>query len=92
MQKGDIVTIMTPIGEYVGRFENQKNGDLFISDPRLIVSNPNEPGKIGFGRGVCMSAIENVDEVVFNDYLFVTPTNKTFESAWREATSGLVTV
>ena len=49
-----------------------------------------EEGKIGFGRGVCMSAVENVEEVTFNDYLFVTPTNDTFTKAWREATSGLI--
>jgi hypothetical protein len=49
-----------------------------------------EEGKVGFGRGVCMSAIENVEEVTFHDYMFVTPTNETFTKAWREATSGLI--
>lgn len=88
MKKGDIVTVMTPIGEYICRFENESDDGLYVTDPRLIVAG--EEGKIGFGRGVCMSAVENVEEVTFNDYLFVTPTNDTFTKAWREATSGLI--
>jgi hypothetical protein len=88
MQKGDVITIMTPIGEYVGRFENLSKGELYVTDPKLIVNSPDN--KVGFGRGVCMSAVENIEEVTFCNYLFVAPTNEVFEKAWREATSGLI--
>ena len=88
MQKGDIVTVMTQIGEYICRYENESDTGLYVTDPRLMVVG--EEGKVGFGRGVCMSAVENVEEVTFHDYMFVTPTNETFTKAWREATSGLI--
>ena len=37
MQKGDIVTVMTQIGEYICRFENQSENGLYVTDPRLMV-------------------------------------------------------
>jgi len=37
-----------------------------------------------------MSAVENIEEVTFCNYLFIAPTNEVFEKAWREATSGLI--
>lgn len=88
MNKGTVVTVMTTVGEYIGRFEKFEDGNVHVDNPRLIVKSPD--GDIGFGRGVCMSAIENPRSVVFNDVLFVVPTNDSFEKAWIEATSGII--
>ena len=90
MEKGDVVTVMTSIGEYIARFEGMASNGVTVTDPRLIVSNP-QTQEIGFGRGVCMSAVENVDRVTFGDIIFVTPTNDKFTKAWREAVSGIIT-
>jgi len=88
MNKGTVVTVMTTVGEYIGRLDKFEDGNVHVDNPRLIVKSPD--GDIGFGRGVCMSAIENPPNVVFNDVLFVVPTNDSFEKAWLEATSGII--
>ena len=88
LKKGDIVTIMTGIGEYIGKYVETNEGTVVADNPRLIVQDPE--GNIGFGRGVCMSAIENPKNLTFNDVLFVVPTNESFEKAWIEATSGII--
>lgn len=88
MKKGDIVTVMTGVGEYIARLDRIDNGSVYVQDPRLIVKSPE--GQIGFGRGVCMSAIENPKELVFTDVIFVVQTNESFEKAWVEATSGII--
>lgn len=85
---GAVVTVMTQIGEYVGRLEKIEDGNVYLKNPRLIVKGPE--GEIGFGRGVCMSAVEQPPEVVFTDSIFVVKTNDDFESSWIEATSGII--
>jgi len=88
IKKGDIVTIMTGIGEYIGKYQSEEGTTVTCNDPRLIVNTPE--GDIGFGRGVCMSAKENPDQVIFKDVLFVVKTNDSFEKAYIEAVSGLI--
>lgn len=88
MKKGDIVTVMTGVGEYIARLDRINAGSIDVQDPRLIVRG--EDGQIGFGRGVCMSAVENPKTLTFTDVIFVVPTNQSFEKAWVEATSGII--
>lgn len=88
MKKGDIVTVMTGVGEYIARLDRIDAGSIDVQDPRLIVRG--EDGQIGFGRGVCMSAVENPKTLTFTDVIFVVPTNQSFEKAWVEATSGII--
>lgn len=88
IKKNDIVTVMTGIGEYIGKYVSEGDGSVTVNDPRLIVQAPE--GDIGFGRGVCMSAKENPDQVIFQDVLFVVKTNDSFEKAYIEAVSGLI--
>ena len=88
MKKGDIVTVMTGVGEYIARLDRIDAGSIDVQNPRLIVRG--EDGQIGFGRGVCMSAVENPKTLTFTDVIFVVPTNESFEKAWIEATSGII--
>ena len=89
IKKNDVVTVMTSIGEYIGKYvESKGDSSVTVNDPRLIVNTPE--GDIGFGRGVCMSAKENPDQVIFQDVLFVVKTNDSFEKAYIEAVSGLI--
>lgn len=86
--KGAVVTLMSPIGEYVGRLDRIEDGNVYLTNPRLIVKGPD--GQIGFGRGVCMSAEEQPKEVMFTESIFVAKTNDDFEKSWIEATSGII--
>lgn len=88
LKKGDIVTIMTGIGEYIGKYVETNEGSVVADNPRLIVQDPE--GNIGFGRGVCMTAKENPKQVTFLDVLFLVETNDSFQKSYIEATSGII--
>lgn len=88
MKKGDIVAVVAVTGEYIGRLESIDDSGVRVTNPRLIVKG--EDGSIGFGRGVSMSAEENVREVVFLNPIFVAPAHEKFQSPWIEFTSGIV--
>ena len=88
MKKGDIITVMTLTGEFVGKFTSDDNG-LELEDPRLVVQGPE--GQMGFARGICQTGVENPTEIKFDNYIFVSPSNDDVQKAYRQATSGIVT-
>tara|TARA_Y100000361_G_C10973412_1_gene245189 strand:+ start:183 stop:479 length:297 start_codon:yes stop_codon:yes gene_type:complete len=90
MENGEIVTVVTLSGEYVGKLTEFKDGWVTISSPRMILQNP-ENNSMGFARGIAVTGIENPDEVTFQSVVFVTPTNDRVRTAWEEATSQIVT-
>ena len=87
MKKGEVVTVVTLAGEFVGKFNKEGDGYISLDDPRMLVQN--EQG-VGFAHGICLTGKQNPDEVTFNQYVMVTPTNDQYEKAYRQATSGLV--
>ena len=88
MKKGDIITVMTLTGEFVGKFVSNDNG-LELEDPRLVVQSPE--GKMGFARGICQTGVENPTDIVFDHFIFITSSNEDVQKAYRTATSGIVT-
>ncbi len=90
MEKNDIVTVVTISGEYVGKLSDNDGGQITLSDPRMILSNP-ETGQMGFAKGIAVTGVENPKEVTFISVVFVTPANATVSTAWQEATSQIVT-
>ena len=87
MKKGDVVSVITMAGEFVGKFNNSSSGTVVLDDPRMLVQN--EQG-MGFASGICVTGERDPKEVTFQSYIFVTPTNLDIEKAYRQATSGLV--
>ena len=61
MKKGDIVTVMTISGEFVGKIQSDDNL-LVLDDPRLVVQGPE--GQMGFARGICQTGVENPTKVL----------------------------
>jgi len=86
MKDGEIVTVLTVAGEFVGKLAGTEDGVKLI-DPRMVVQGPE--GNMGFARGICQTGIENPTEVLITNPIFVTDTNEMVENAWREATSGI---
>ena len=86
MKDGEIVTVVTVAGEFVGKLAGTEDGVKLI-DPRMVVQGPE--GNMGFARGICQTGIENPTEVLITSPIFVTDTNEMVENAWREATSGI---
>jgi hypothetical protein len=88
MKKGDVISVVTLSGEYIGKLnETHDDGGLTLDDPRMLIAG--DEG-VGFARGICMTGIENVNTVRFKDYVYFTPTNLGFEKAYRKAVSGII--
>ena len=87
MDKGDIVTVLTVAGEFVGKLKGKDGDSVSLEDPRMLVQT--QQG-MGFARGVCVTGEENPSQIEFMGVVFVTKTNSEVESAWRQATSGII--
>ena len=90
MQHGDIVSIVTVSGEYVGQVsEFLSDNSLRILNPRMILTDGQ--GQMGFAKGICVSGVENPEEQIFMQYVFVAETDDKVANAWKEATSQIIT-
>jgi hypothetical protein len=87
MNKGDVVTVLTVSGEYVGKFREFGGDTVTIDDPRMLVQTQDG---MGFAAGICVTGKRDPNEVTFNQYVLVTETNEDIEKAYRGAVSGLV--
>jgi hypothetical protein len=85
MDIGDIVTVVTTSGEYVGKFVDKVDGYLTIGHPRMILTTGD--GKMGFARGIAVTGVDGCDSVCFENVVFMTPTNSQVANAWMDATS-----
>jgi|TARA_B110001450_G_C17435551_1_gene405713 hypothetical protein len=92
MNNGEVVTVVTVSGEYVGKLQTSAIEDSFVKivDPRMVLSNP-ETGQMGFARGIAVTGEESPTAVTFHNVVFVTPTNSKVREAYQEATSSIVT-
>lgn len=91
MNTGDIVTVVTTSGEYVGKLSAMnEDGSIQITDPRMILSNP-ETGQMGFAKGIAVTGEENPKEVEFRNIVFMTPSNEGIQNAWKDATGQIIT-
>ena len=89
MKKDDIVTVVTFAGDFVGKYVITDGSTITIKDPRMVIQS--QQG-MGFAKGICVTGEMDPTEVTFQSYVFVADTNDEIIKAWRQATSGLVTV
>jgi hypothetical protein len=87
MEIGDIVTVVTVSGEYVGELVDRSNGQVEIKNPRMILSDGK--GNMGFAKGICVSGVENPDVQIFNQFVFLAETNKQVSEGHRQAVSAI---
>ena len=85
MQTGDVVTVVTISGEYVGKLLSQEDSAITIENPRMILSNPQD-GSMGFARGVAVTGCQNPETITFNNYVFTTESNEGVADAYEIAT------
>jgi hypothetical protein len=81
MKKGDVVTVVTFTGEYVG--ELAKTEPLTLKNPKMIVKNPE--GGMGFAKGVAVTGKENPESMVVQTYVFVSECNEMVAEAHQTA-------
>ena len=87
----DVVTLVTMMGEVVGRVKEENDLTITIESPRLFVPGQDAQGG-GFAPGVSMTGKQDLDEATFNKSVVLTviPCHEAVEKGWREQTSGLV--
>lgn len=85
---GDTVTVLTLVGEFVGKVVDYKDSYIELQDPRMIVTG--EEGGMGFAQGIAMTGTPEPKLATFKDYVLVTETLTEVADAYREHTSGIV--
>ena len=86
MEKGDVVTVVTISGEYVGILDSFEDATVVLNKPRMVVQT--EKG-MGFAHGVAVTGKENPEQVKFLNVVYVIPTNEQVCKAWVEATTNI---
>jgi hypothetical protein len=89
MNIGDIVTVVTPVGEVIGKLVAENDVELTLEDPRLFVA---QEGSAGLAPGICMTGAEDPKEAKFfkGGAVAMTLTANPLVASWRQQTSGLV--
>ena len=92
MKNGDVVTLVTMMGEVIGRLKEETTEGYVIESPRLFVPDPNNGANGGLAPGVSMTGVQEPKESQFNRgvVLTVTPTHPDIEKAWVSSTSGII--
>jgi hypothetical protein len=87
-KKGDVVSVITNAGEYVGKFKSEGDSTFTITKPRMLISG--ESG-VGFARGICVTGKEDAESLTFQKtgIVFTTPTSDVVEKAFIEATTSI---
>ena len=90
--KGDVVTLVSMLGEMIGEFVDEGSDTVTLKAPRVFV--PTQGGQSGgFAPGLSMTGAQDMSgEVVFNKavILCVVPSHDVIEKGYREAVSGIV--
>jgi hypothetical protein len=86
MNVGDIVSVVTAAGEFIGKLDGFDGDSVILEKPRMLVTNGEG---MGFARGICMTGKENPDSATFHNVILVTPSMDKIEDAWITATTGI---
>jgi len=89
MKEGDIISVVTVSGEYVGKYTGgyEPHDCIKLEDPRMIVKGPE--GNMGFAQGVAVTGIKNPTWMLIENFVFVAETNQSVQDAYRTAVSGI---
>ena len=89
--KGEVVTVVSMMGEIVGRLKEERDNEYVIESPRMFVPAQGESGG-GFAPGLSMTGKQDLDEGVINKTVVMTvlECHPEIAKAWTQATSGLV--
>ena len=88
ISNGDVVTVMTLSGEFVGKLVNDDAGVVTLADPRFV--SMSEQG-MGFAGGIAMTGVKDPKQVTLYNVLFVAETNPEVATAYRTSVSGIIT-
>ena len=89
--KGEVVTIVSMMGEVVGRLKEETDNAYVVESPRLFVPAPDSSAG-GFAPGLSMTGKQNINQASINKAVVLTvlPTHHDVEAGWLQATTGIV--
>lgn len=86
--KNEIVTVITPNGELIGRLNSFDSTTIVLTNPRLFV---NIDGNGGFLPGACVTGEENPDSmVIFMAGNSIVKSHPSIAASWQQQTSGIM--
>ena len=88
VQIGEVCTVLTVSGEFVGKLALRDSTTIILDDPRMLIQN--QDGNMGFAHGVCVTGVKDPKQVEFLSVVFLTRTNDDIEKAYRSAVSGII--
>ena len=89
MKQGDIITVMTMGGEFVGKLDYESAGSITLTDPTFVTVS--QEGGMGFTNGIAMTGVQDPKTVTLYNIMFTVETNPEVVSAYRQAVSGIIT-
>lgn len=84
---GEVVTVMTVTGEYVGKLLSDDESGVSLEDPRFI--SVGEQG-MGFAGGIAMTGVKDPKRVTLKNVVFIADTNPEVVSAYKSSVSGII--
>jgi hypothetical protein len=90
VKTGEVVTLVTMMGEVVGRLKQEMDSGYVLESPRLFV--PGQDGQGGFAPGLSMTGKQDLKEAHLSKHVVLTciPSHPEIEAGWIEVTSGLI--
>lgn len=90
MKTGDVISLVTVSGEFVGKWVGETTVSLTLRDPHMVSAGAQ--GNIGFMPVVCLTGKPKPDTVEFNKTAIVcyVETDENVVREYRKATSGLI--
>ena len=89
--KNEVVTVITMMGEIVGRLKEETETGYVVESPRLFVPAQAETSG-GFAPGLSMTGDQCPNDATINKHLVLTvvKTHEQVAKGWQEATSSIV--
>ena len=87
--KGEVVTLVTHVGEVIGRVVEDNTDSIELADPRSFV---NQSEGAGLAPGICLTGIKDPTGAIFykGSIVAVVATAPELEKAWQQQTSGII--
>ena len=86
---GEVVTLVTHVGEVIGRVDADLDDRIVLNSPRLFV---NQAEGSGLAPGVCMTGVQDPSTGIFfkGSIVAVVATADELVKAWQQQTSGII--
>ena len=88
MNNNDIVTVITPTGEYIGKLEHQNGDKITLSKPMIVMAT--QQG-MDFAPILAMSGKKNPSSVTLWNVVLVTETDDEVSNRYKNHVGALIT-